>query len=122
MVSKATSDAHLAFWQPPRGPLAVRIEAPDMWTAMWLQFAIAIIEEKEYRRCKLCKKPFELGHKRKDRQSRADKEFCNVTCRVKFHQQRQVKARKMRAKGAKLQAIVKAVGADLQTVKRWVAE
>ena len=102
----------------PDGPLIPHIEAKTLLDVLWVQFALAVAENREYRRCDFCSRPYELSPS----VSRADKVFCSDTCRVKAYYRRQAKARKMREEGQHLRAIVKAVGSDTKTVKRWVGE
>jgi len=100
------------------GHLTFRVEFHDLLDVMWMQLATAISESQEFRQCKLCEDPFQLSPD----VNRADRVFCSDTCRVKSYQRRQAKARKMRAAGAHLREIVKAVESNMKTVKRWLGE
>jgi predicted nucleic acid-binding Zn ribbon protein len=80
------------------------------------QLAESVIDEKTYRQCLFCDKPFEVSQQR----SRSDREYCSGTCRVKAYQRRRKRAIKMREEGSALSAIAKAVGSDVKTVKKWV--
>jgi len=100
------------------GRLTLQVELQDLLDAMWAQLAMAVSESQEFRHCKLCEEPFQLTPD----VNRSDRVFCSDTCRVKSYQRRQAKARKMRADGAHLRAIVKVVESDMKTVKRWLGE
>ena len=102
----------------PDGRMTLQLDLDDLVPVMWLQFALAVAEDKKYRRCELCGKQFELSPD----VTRSDRRFCADTCRVKSYQRRQAKARKMRAAGAHLREIVKIVGSDSKTIKRWLGE
>lgn len=84
---------------------------------MKLQLAMAVIEEKRYRDCDFCGKPFELT----PQINRADKLFCSDNCRVKTYQRKKKRAIAMREQGQSLRSIVGETGSDLETVKGWVA-
>ena len=116
------NDAQLEFVELRRGLLAIRTRTKSLLSAMWLQLAMAIVENKEYRRCELCEKPFELKQRCGGRQGREDKRFCTDSCRVTAYQRRKVLAKKMRSDGANLRDIVRAVESDLSTVKKWLKE
>lgn len=115
-------DARIEFFQPRRGVLALRMHVKTLMSSMWVQLAMAIVENKEYRRCELCGKPFELSQLHGRRHSRDDKQFCTTNCRVKSYQRRQTLARKMQSDGVKLRDIAKAVESDMKTVKGWLKE
>ena len=100
--------------------LAVRVQVDDLLQALWIQLAVSLIENTDYRRCRTCGKPFEVGVKAKGKTVPRDKEFCTPSCRVRWCQNKQRLARKMRDEGAKLPDIVKAVESDLGTVKGWL--
>jgi hypothetical protein len=115
-------DARPKFYQPRRGVYALRIRTEDLLSALWLQLAMMLVEDKRYQRCLFCGKFFEVGAHHGGRQRREDKQFCTDSCRVKSYKRRQVIARKMHAEGTPLRAIAKAVQSDSATVKRWLGE
>jgi hypothetical protein len=110
------------FFRPHPALLALQMRAETLLAAMWLQLAMAIVENKEFRRCEFCGKPFEVRQQRRGRQSRGDKRFCTPNCRVKSMGRRKAVARRQRADGMTLREVAREVGASLATVKRWVGE
>lgn len=91
---------------------------PDLNSAIWMQFAQAVVDHKAYRRCDLCGRPFEVAPD----VNRKSRKFCSDTCRVKHYQRRQAKARRMRADGQGLRQIAKELDTNPKTVKRWLGE
>ncbi|MDA1054801.1 MAG: hypothetical protein O3C40_30610 [Planctomycetota bacterium] len=83
---------------------------------LWLQFADSLVENKRYRRCSTCNKPFELVPDI----ARTNKLFCKDACKLKAYRSRKRKAREMRGQGKTLQEIARHFGSDFKTVKGWV--
>jgi hypothetical protein len=110
------------FFRPHPALLALQMRAETLLAAMWLQLAMAIVENKEFRRCEFCGRPFEVGKRYHDRQGRRDKVFCSDSCRVKSCSRRKAQARTMREGGASLREIAKAVESKVGTVKGWLGE
>jgi hypothetical protein len=86
----------------------------DLWSVLSLQLAEAIVDERQFRDCDQCGKPFATDA------ARSDREFCSANCRVKAHYRRKKKAEAMRAAGKTLNEISKATGSDISTIKKWV--
>lgn len=86
--------------------------------AMKIQLAIAVVEQKQYRDCQHCSKPFEVT----PQINRSDRLFCSDNCRVKAYQRRKKQVIELRNQGESLRAIVKKSGSDMETVKKWIAE
>jgi hypothetical protein len=105
-----------ATWETARGRPGVRFGTTSLLTAMWLQFALAVEYDKQYRRCRECGKWFELtpGVNRTSRQT------CSNACRNRGYQRRQEDARRMHAEGKTLNQIAKELDTDVKTVKGWV--
>jgi ferredoxin len=90
---------------------------------MWMQFASAVADEKQYQQCAFCHKWFSKGEAAAGRRRRReDQTFCTQSCRVKAYQHRQTKARQMRRNGTKLPDIARTVATDLPTLKKWLGE
>jgi hypothetical protein len=60
-----------------RGELRIFIWPPNLIAAMWLQFALAIDGDRQYRTCEECGRWFEVGGGIK----RMDSETCDTSCR-----------------------------------------
>jgi hypothetical protein len=101
---------------------AVRIQVDGLLQSLWIQLAVSLVERRDYRRCKMCNKPFEVGTKQGGRTVPRDKLFCSDSCRVRWCQSKQRLARKMRSEGAKLRDIANAVDSDMEQVKKWLGE
>jgi hypothetical protein len=106
----------------PSSPLAIRVQVTNLLAVLWIQLAVSVIEHRDYHRCKMCGKPFEIGPRTNRRAVPSDKLFCTVNCRVKSFQRRKAQACRMRSEGANLRDIAKAVESDMPQVKKWLGE
>ncbi len=84
--------------------------------AMYFQFAQAIAEKKQYRRCVVCNRWIELS----PRINRVDRLTCGNSCRMALYRNRQEQARKMFKKGKTVKEIARALDAEVAAVKNWV--
>ena len=84
--------------------------------AIWVQFAQAITENRDYRRCRQCDSWFVIDHYN----ARTNRYFCSNACRSKAYRERQQQARDMATAGESLENIAARLGSDLETVSRWV--
>jgi hypothetical protein len=98
------------------------VKVDTLLQSLWIQLAYSLVEGSEYKRCKVCSKPFAVGKLPNGRTVPRDKESCSENCRVKLCQSKQRKARKMQAEGKKPQEIAKAVNSKIETVKRWLGK
>jgi hypothetical protein len=96
----------------------VRLAFPDFFSAVWMQFALSLMEGKRYRMCETCGKEFEESAG----VNRSHQEFCSNKCRVKAFRRRQKEAMQLHAKGVKLRDIAKRVGSTVETIKGWIAQ
>lgn len=100
------------------GVAGIRAYTYTLFDAMKLQLVDAIVEQKKYRACENCGKPFETT----PQVNRSDRIYCSDNCRVKAYQRRRKQAIELRHAGRTLREIAKAVGSDMPTVKKWVSE
>ena len=63
---------------------------PNLFTAMWLQFGLAVSESKLFRRCTWCEKPFHV----KGKQIKAERVFCSGSCKAHDYRYRKEHATK----------------------------
>lgn len=84
--------------------------------AIWVQFAQAITENRDYRRCRQCDSWFEIDHYK----ARANRYFCSNACRSKAYRERQQEARELASAGLSTGEIAERLGSDVRTVNRWV--
>jgi hypothetical protein len=86
--------------------------------ALWLQFAAAVAEGKEYRTCRECGAWFELSPET----ARTNRRFCTNACRSRMYRQRQGRARERHAEGVPVEDIARELETDAATVRRWLDE
>lgn len=111
-------------WDNPKNDrLPFRIVPNGLLGALWLQLALAVDGDKDYRQCKQCLSWFEVS----PAVGRTSKRYCGNACRIRAHRERQAqvqiqdKARRMRAGGKSLKEIAKELKTDEKTIKGWVA-
>lgn len=85
--------------------------------ALWLQLAMAIDGNKDYRRCDECGEWFEVSPDT----ARTNRRYCMDRCRVKAYRGRQTKARELAASGKSVDEIAAELGSDTGTVSGWLA-
>jgi hypothetical protein len=86
--------------------------------AMWLQFALAVLDQKRFRECEVCGRPFEVSPDT----ARTNRTLCSAACKAKAHRKRRDLALKLAELGKKPQQIAKQVGSQLSTVQKWLKE
>jgi hypothetical protein len=97
---------HLRLCQVPRTFLA----------ALWLQFAQAVAEDKDYRQCGECGSWFEVSPE----VARTNRRFCSNACRSRLYRQRQARAKELFAEGKSLQEIAAELRSTVAVVKKWI--
>jgi hypothetical protein len=100
-----------------RGPPTLQLMPTTLRSALWLQFGQAVSDNKDYRRCAVCEKYFEVSPPvvRKSRQ------FCSDACRFKAYRGRQARARQLHVGGKGFKQIAKELNSEPQTVRKWVS-
>ena len=88
--------------------------------AMWLQFADAVGQQKQFRRCRECHTAFEILAGRAG--ARSDSQFCKPACKSAFHNAKRRKVRELRDQKHSLRKIAKQFDTDIPTVKKWLGE
>jgi len=86
--------------------------------AIWLQFALAVLENKAYRACEVCGKAFELS----PQVARTSRTLCSAACKARAHRQRRDQAVKLASQGVAAKQIAKRVGSKLSTVQKWLSQ
>gem|GEM_PF-6542183 len=86
--------------------------------AIWLQFALAVLENKKYRACEVCGKSFEVS----PQVARTTRTLCSSACKQKAHRQRRDQALKLAQEGLAAREIARRVGSQLTTVQNWLKE
>ena len=103
-------------WDPRQGRPGLRFVAPTMSSAVWLQFADAVQNDRKYSRCKECGKWFEVAPDA----ARTNRRFCSNGCRSKAYRERQDRARRMFAEKKRIEQIAEELDSDVATVRRWI--
>lgn len=86
--------------------------------AIWLQFGLAVLEQKKFRSCDVCARPFEVS----PQVARTNRTLCSPACKARAHRQRRDQALKLADKGMTARQIAKRVGSQLSTVEKWLKE
>jgi hypothetical protein len=115
-----TSDAASIRLFPPasRHVRRLAIVPRSLIDAIWLQFALAVLENKTYRECEVCGKPFEIS----PQVARTSRTLCSAACKARAHRQRRDQALKLASQGVAPRQIAKRVGSQLSTVQNWLSE
>jgi hypothetical protein len=98
------------------GAPSLALRAPTLRHAIWLQFALAIWENRVYRPCEICGTYFVVSPD----VARTDRVLCSQACKQKAHRKRHAQALELARRGLKPAAIAKQVGSGVDTVKRWL--
>ncbi len=107
----------LAMQAAPRPAFAHIVLAPNsLRTAIWLQFAAAVCENKDFRQCEVCGKSFQISPET----SRTSRTLCSSACKAKAHRTRQARALALAVRGKTVRQIATAVGSKEITVKGWM--
>jgi hypothetical protein len=87
--------------------------------AIWLQFAVAVEERRNFEKCKNCGRPFEIS-RAPSTGKRSDAKFCGTRCRVGSYHMRIDQARRLVKSGVPLLKIAAELGSDVATIRRWI--
>ena len=105
---------------PPGSPHSRKLAVvpQSLRDAIWLQFGLAVLEQKKFRSCEVCGRPFEVS----PQVARTNRTLCSPACKARAHRQRRDQALKLADKGMTAKQIAKRVGSQLSTVEKWLAE
>jgi hypothetical protein len=119
-VDKRFSDSSAVSLYPPRSRHSrkLAIVPRTLEAGIWLQFALAIAEDKRFRDCEVCGRPFEIS----PQVARTNRTLCSNACKAKAHRHRREQALELAAKGLTPRQIAKQVGSQLSTVQKWLGE
>lgn len=105
------------LWDSPaRSSWGLYFVPSNLVGALWTQFAQAITENRDYRRCRQCDSWFEIDHYR----ARSNRFFCSNACRSKAYRERQQEAVTLADAGMTTDAIAARLGSDIVTVTKWI--
>lgn len=97
-------------------PSRLVLSPVDLLSAMCLQMAAAILENKDFRQCLQCEKWFEAS----PATLQANKQFCGASCRMKAYRERQKEAVRLHAQGETVEALAERFESDTETVRSWI--
>ena len=103
-------------WDPRAKRPVLRLLAPTLASAVWLQFAEAISTSRTFSRCRECQKWFPVGPEL----ARSNRRFCSNACRSKAYRERQDRARRLRTEGKSFEEIAVELESDVATVRGWI--
>ena len=109
---------HLMYDQPPRDRFRFMLRGEDLLTAIWAQFAAAVADNKEYRQCETCGKPFELSPD----VARTNRQYCSTPCRLKAYRKRMRQAARLHDQGKSFKDIAERLESDVKTVRGWIKQ
>jgi hypothetical protein len=98
------------------------ISPPSLLAGLWLQFAFADHEGKQFTRCPARNCPCVWFEKSTGPGvgKREDAEFCSTRCRHTAYRDRKTQAREMFRDGRTTRAIAKTIGTEESAVRGWV--
>ena len=104
-------------WDSTRFSSKLCFQPSSLASALWLQLAEAIDNDKSFHRCEFCRKNFTVTEEK-----RADSTFCGNACRQRSYRARQKRARELRGGGASLRDISRELNSSITTIKGWVTK
>ena len=119
-LARFTSNAASISLFPPgsRNERRLAIVPRSLRDAVWLQFALAVLENKTFRECEVCGKAFEIS----PQVARTSRTLCSAACKARAHRQRRDQALKLASQGVAAKQIAKRVGSKLSTVQNWLSQ
>lgn len=96
--------------------LTMKLEPKSLADAIWVQFLLGVIEQKEYRECEVCGKWFELA----PAINRKSRTYCSNPCRNKALRRRMARAIELRGAGWTIMEIATELDSDPAVVKGWI--
>ena len=103
-------------WDEGRQRPAMRLVAPTLRSAVWLQLADAVANDLTFSRCRECGRWFEVAPD----VARSHRRFCTNACRSKAYRHRQDRARRMFMDQKTFEEIAEELESDVWTVRRWI--
>ena len=98
------------------GSGAFRVASLELQTALWLQFATAVTENKQFRSCPQCGTPFEVTPEL----NRTSRVFCKETCKLKAFRLRKREALRLHQKERTLKQIADVLETEVSKVRGWI--
>lgn len=99
-----------------KGFINLKLRPSNLLSAMWLQFALAVEEGKDFRRCIECGAWMEVTPESRRKVAR----YCSNKCRSKAYRKRQEEARRLHEEGMSPAEIAEKLESTADTVKNWI--
>jgi hypothetical protein len=106
----------VADWDPKSGRPSLRFVAPTLLTAIWVQLADAVSNDRTFGRCRECGRWFAVA----PGAARGHRRTCSNACRSRSFRERQERARQLHAAQKSFEEIAKELDSDVATVRKWV--
>jgi hypothetical protein len=104
------------FALDPSGQMGLRVLPKNLLQAIWLQFGLAVSEDRKYRQCAVCQTWFELSPEL----ARTNRRFCSIKCKNREYRNRQEQARQLHGEGMEPREIAKKLETTVAVVKGWI--
>lgn len=119
----ALFNGHLQGVQPqmtfePEVPPRLSFKPVSLLAAMWLQLALAVVADKQFRTCKFCRRLFEISTDPTG--FRSHREFCSDACKTQDYRRRKRTALTLAKGGVSLTAIADRIDTNKTTIRRWL--
>jgi hypothetical protein len=101
---------------PKAGGMSLEIAPLNLIGALWLQFARAIVGEKQFRKCLTCERWFEVSPE----VFRTNRLYCSEGCRSRAYRARRERAVELAAEGKTPKQIADELDSDIKTIKGWL--
>jgi hypothetical protein len=113
------SDAHFHFHRKTN-KFMIRIAPRNLLSAIWLQFAQAVMGNKSYRPCKTCGTWLEIS--KEDEGFSKNREFCSDACKSRDYRSRKEQARLLKEERLSVKEIAKTLDTKLTTIRIWLSK
>jgi len=94
------------------GSEGLALKATNLRGFLWLQLALAVDGNRQYRRCRECGKLYE--------RARSDREYCGDACKQRAHRKKVAKAVAAVGEGQPVDEVAKSFGTKAETLEGWV--
>jgi hypothetical protein len=104
-------------WDTERQRPTMQLVAPTLLSAVWVQLADAVSNDRTFSRCRMCGKWFEVAPD----VARSHRRFCSNACKTRAHRNKQDRARQLYTTEKKtFEEIADELDSDAATVRRWI--
>lgn len=90
----------------------------NLLSAMWLQLALALADDKQFLACKFCRRLFEVSTSPSG--FRTHREFCTDSCKTKDYRRRKRDALRLAREKTPVREIAKQTNTKAATIRKWL--